>query len=328
MKHPPKISIVIPMYNAENFIETTIDSILIQTLEDFELILIDDRSTDGTLDLIRTKYSDPRIKLIPSAKRGHEWNARNLGLQFSSGEYVHFIDHDDMLLPDALENLWRAVERSDADFIHFNSYYTNIDSRFSLQEVQVVQFVDSIPPERYVPEDLEWRLFQDEFTFSVMAWQKICRRKFLLDHEIYFPPIWISSDSLHFFAELCLARKIFVVDGCGYIYRQNPTNQMRTDSIKKLLYATENFKPMLDFMEENFSKDLISPISQELKIRAEIDRARLICIKFAAEAYEQEISLETINSILEEQLLNGFMLDSKSISILFHLATIGQEESE
>ena len=323
----PKISIVIPMYNAEKFIETTIDSVLIQTLEDFELILIDDRSTDGTLNLIRSRYKDSRIRLIPSAKRGHEWNARNLGLQLAHGEYVYFVDHDDMLLPDALENLWKAVEKSDADSIHFNSYYTNIDKRFSLQEVQVVQFLDSIPPERFVPADLEWRLFQDEFTFSVMAWQKLIRRKFLLEHEIYFPPVWISSDSLHFFAELCLARKIFVINGCGYIYRQNPTNQMRTDSLKKLRYVTENFKPMLDFMEETFRKNLITPISRELQIRAEIDRASLICMKFAAEAYESGIPLEIIDSVLDEQILEGFMFDSKTISTLFHLAAIEQEGS-
>ncbi|MBR1421636.1 MAG: glycosyltransferase family 2 protein [Selenomonadaceae bacterium] len=324
----PKISIVIPMYNAEKFIETTIDSVLIQTLEDFELILIDDRSTDGTLDLIHEKYSDPRIRLIPSAKRGHEWNARNLGLQLARGEYVYFVDHDDMLLPDALENLWKAVEKSDADSIHFNSYYTNINERFSLQEVQVVQFLDSIPPERFVPADLEWRLFQDEFTFSVMAWQKLIRRKFLLEHEIYFPSVWISSDSLHFFAELCLARKIFVINGCGYIYRQNPTNQMRTDSLKKLRYVTENFKPMLDFMEETFRKNLITPISRELQIRAEIDRVSLICMKFAAETYESGVPLEIIDSVLDEQILAGFMFDSKTISTLFHLAAIEQEGSE
>lgn len=316
------------MYNAEKFIETTIDSILLQTFEDFELILIDDQSTDQTLDVIRSRYSDPRIKLIPSAKHGHEWNARNLGLQFAMGEYVYFADHDDMLLPDALENLWKAVKKSDADAIHFNSYYTNLDTRFSLQEVQAVQFLDSIPPERFVPADLEWRLFQDEFTFSVMAWQKLIRRKFLLEHEIYFPPVWISSDSMHFFAELCLARKIFVIEGAGYIYRQNPTNQMRTDSLKKLRYVTENFKPMLDFMEETFRKDLITPISRELQIRAEIDRASLICMKFAAEAYKSGVPLEIIDSILEEQILNGFMLDSKTISTLFHLATIELEGSE
>ena len=315
------------MYNVENFIDNTIQSILLQTFENFELIIVDDKSTDRSIQIVE-KFKDPRIKLIKNVRNSHEWNSRNLGLQFASGEYVYFVDHDDMLLPNALEILWKAVEKSDAETIHFNAYYTNIDARFSLQEVQVVQYVDSIPPERFVPEDLEWRLFQNEFTFSVMAWQKICRREFLIDHGIYFPPVWISSDSLHFFAELCLARKIFVINGCGYIYRQNPTNQMRTDSLKKLRYVTENFKPMLDFMEETFRKKLITPISRELQIRAEIDRASLICMKFAAEAYEQGNSLETIDSILAEQILNGFMLDSRTILTLFHLATREQEESE
>ena len=309
------------MYNAERFIQNTIDSVLIQTLEDFELIVIDDCSKDRSFEIV-SNYKDPRIKLIRTVKNYHEWNARNLGLEISNGEYVYFIDHDDMLLPNALEMFWRAVEKSDADSIHFNAHYTNLDERFSLQEVQVVQILDSIPPEQFVPDDLEWRLFQDEFTFSVMAWQKICRRKSLFEHGIYFPPIWISSDSLHFFAELCLIRKIFVMNGCGYIYRQNPTNQMRTDSLKKLRYVAENFKPMLDFFDETFEKDLISPISRELQIRAKIDRASLICMKFAAQAYESGNSIETIDSILDDAIREGFMLDEKTISILFHLATL------
>ena len=84
---------------------------------------------------------------------------------------------------------------------------------------------------------------------------------------------------------------------------------------------------MLDFMEETFRKNLITPISRELQIRAEIDRASLICMKFAAEAYESGIPLEIIDSVLDEQILEGFMFDSKTISTLFHLAAIEQEGS-
>ena len=310
------------MYNAENFIDNTIKSILLQTFEDFELIIVDDKSTDRSIQIVES-FKDPRIKIVQSVKNSHEWNARNLGLQIASGEYVYFVDHDDMLIPQALEILWRAVEKSDADSIHFNSYYTNVDNRFSLQEVQVIQIVDSMPPDRFLPEDVEWRLLQKEFSLSVMAWQKICRREFLIEHGIYFPPLWISSDSMHFFAELCLARKIFVIENAGYIYRQNLSSQMRIDAIQKLRHVTENFKPMLDFMEETFSKNLISPISRESQIRAEIERADIICMKFAAEAYKSGIPLETINSILDEQIRNGFMLNPESIRMLFHLGIEG-----
>lgn len=324
----PKISIVIPMYNAENFISDTIRSILLQSFEDFELILVDDRSTDRTVEIVRN-FKDPRLKLIQNVRNLHEWDSRNIGFQFSSGEYIYFVDHDDLLLPDALEKFWRAVEKSDAESIHFNAYYVNLDARFGLnQDMEVARLFDSMPAEKFLPEDVEWRLLQEEFVLSVMAWQKICRRDFLLENQIYFPPLWISSDSMHFFAELCLARKIFVTDAGGYIYRQNPTSQMRTDAVKKLLYVTENFKPMLDFMEDVFSKKLISKISRDSQIRAEIGRASLICMKFAAEAYEAGIPLDVIDSILEEKMCDGLMLDEKTIQMIFHLASIGWEEAE
>ncbi len=318
----PRVSIIIPMYNAAKFIETCVDSILLQTLEDLEIILIDDKSSDGTLDLVRSKYGEnSRVRIFSSVRKNHEWGGRNLGLQMASGDYVFFMDHDDLLLPNAMETLYNTAEETQAESVHFNSYYTNLTDVFSLtDDMRVIKLLDSIPPDKFLPVDLEWRLFQSEYSISVMGWQKLMRRDFLVESGLYFPDMWISSDSMHFFGELCLARKIFIVDGCGYVYRQNPTNQMHSDPMKKFHYIVENFQPMLDFMEEIFSLKTIEKLPKDLQIRAAMDKVDIICMKFAVQALKNGASLEEIDNILSEKIADGFLMNSRIIKTLFHMA--------
>lgn len=315
-----KISVIVPMFNAENFIEECIDSILSQTFRDFELILVDDCSTDRTVDLIRERFDDPRIRIIPSVRKGYDWGARNLGIQFARGNYVYFVDHDDLLLPDALERLWQGVEISQADTIHFNAYIADsnpVGSRRTDAPRHRVE--ETTAPWQFIPENLEYRLFHRETTLQVMPWQKLIRRNFLIEHGIYFPSVWFSSDSLVFFAELCLARKIFIIDGCGYVYRSNLESQMHSDFEKAYKLSIENFAPLIDYMEEIFSKDLVTPLSRDLQLRYEMKFFRMLNLYLAKKAYDSGNSLETIESILHEKIREGFLRDSKSIRMLFHL---------
>ena len=316
-----KISVIVPMFNSENFISECINSILSQTFTDFELILVDDCSTDSTLDIV-SRYDDPRIKILQTLRNGKDWTARNLGLQFASGEYVYFVDHDDILLSDALEILWNGVEISHADTIHFNFYIADSNPVGSKnRDGKMYKIEDTAPPWKFLLEDVEWRLFHRGFTLQVMPWQKLIRRKFLIENELYFPPIWISSDSLLFLAELCLARKIFVVDGGGYIYRNNRNSQMKSDSEKKFRQAIENFLPFNNYIEEIFSKKLVSPLSRELQLKYKIKFFRDLNFYLARKIYDQETPLDEIEKILDQKIRQGLLLNSELIRMLFHLAT-------
>ena len=316
-----KISVIVPMFNSQNFIIDCVNSILAQTFTDFELILIDDCSTDGTVDLIRSRYNDPRIRLILKTQKEFDWGARNLGIQLAHGEYVYFVDHDDVLIAEALEILWHGVEISDADTVHFNQYISDLNPVGSknLNET-IYKMKDTTPPWKFVPEDVEWRLFHRDSTLQVMPWQKLIRRKFLIDYGIYFPPVWISSDSLLYFAEMCLARKIFVVDGFGYVYRNNLQSQMHNDSEKILRHSIENFLPFIDYMEEIFSKDLVTPLSRELQLKYELKFFSYLNFYLARKIYSDGMSIENIESILNQRINEGFLQNSKSVRMLFHMA--------
>ena len=100
----PKISIIVPMYNSEKYIKKCLESILNQTYEDFEVLLVNDGSTDKTESIVN-RYNDKRIKYIKNKKSGIG-KTRNLGIDKSKGEYLMFVDSDDYLDKSAVEKLY------------------------------------------------------------------------------------------------------------------------------------------------------------------------------------------------------------------------------
>ena len=127
-----------PMYNAEKYVELAIYSLLNQTFKDFEAILIDDCSTDKTLKKVR-KFKDSRIKIIQNETNlGMPGSVRNVGLNIAKGEYIFFLDNDDVMLPNCLELLLSTAEQTDADVVSSTISLHAENSNFkSLNEVKV-----------------------------------------------------------------------------------------------------------------------------------------------------------------------------------------------
>ena len=109
------ISIIVPVYNAQAYLGSTIRSVLTQSFRDFELILVDDGSTDNSLTICRRWESDPRVTIIPTDNHGVS-SARNTGLQAASGQWIMFLDSDDCLIDGTLEKL-AAMASADTTWI-------------------------------------------------------------------------------------------------------------------------------------------------------------------------------------------------------------------
>ncbi len=107
----PNVSVIIPTYNAETFLAETIQSVLDQTYTNFELIIVDDASTDQTSKIVR-EFDDPRVKFIQHEKNLGADIARHTGLQASSGEIVTFWDHDDLFHPENIQTHVTYLENS------------------------------------------------------------------------------------------------------------------------------------------------------------------------------------------------------------------------
>ena len=117
-----RVSVIIPVYNAENFIKTTIESVRRQTFEDWELFLVDDCSKDRTKEIIEEYVSlDKRIHYIPMEENKGAWAARNKGLEVSGGRYVAFLDSDDVWKEEKLEKELAYMTQKGAGFV-FTSY--------------------------------------------------------------------------------------------------------------------------------------------------------------------------------------------------------------
>lgn len=117
------ISIVTPSYNSSNYILKTIESVLIQTYEDWELIIVDDCSTDSSCEIIQSFIdSDSRIKLIKQDQNGGAAAARNTGIEHAKGQFIAFLDSDDYWHPEKLEKQLKYFEQYDVDVV-FSEYY-------------------------------------------------------------------------------------------------------------------------------------------------------------------------------------------------------------
>lgn len=114
------ISIIVPVYNVEKFIEDTINSVLKQSYKDWELLLVNDCSKDKSVEKIKT-FSDPRIRLIEQPENKGAYAARNRGLEEAKGRYIAFLDSDDYWEPEKLEKEMAFMEKEDAGFV-FTGY--------------------------------------------------------------------------------------------------------------------------------------------------------------------------------------------------------------
>lgn len=204
----PAVSVIIPCYNAEKYLAQCIDSILAQTRRDIEIICIDDGSSDGTMGILEEyEKKDGRIRVIRQENAG-AGAARNNGLRWATGEYLSFLDADDFFEPDMLEKAVAAADQYAADYVVFQAdrYYTAEDR---YEPIPWSLRTSDLPP--YMP--FSYRQLTDNIflTFVGWAWDKLFRRSFVLEQELYFQEQRTTNDMLFVFSALICAKRIAVV---------------------------------------------------------------------------------------------------------------------
>lgn len=203
-----KVSVIVPVYNAQDYLEQCIVSILEQTLQEIEVICVDDSSTDRSLEILK-KYEkeDIRMRVLTQPNSG-AGAARNRGLSQASGEYLSFLDADDFFEPDMLELAYAKAKEDRADMVVFKSdqYHTDSD-----QFVQVAWTLreKEIPP--YTP--FNHRQMTDNIfkVFVGWAWDKLFSREFVEKHHLTFQEQRTSNDMLFVFSAVALAKRITIV---------------------------------------------------------------------------------------------------------------------
>ena len=176
----PKVSIIVPIYNGENYIRKCVDSILNQEYKDFEVFLVDDKSADNSFSIMKEyELNDKRVTAIHLDKNIGVSSSRNVALDKATGEYIQFVDIDDYILRDATKNFVRAIEKSDADMVisHFYrvvgevlSLKGDIDKNILLSRDEFVERMAENPADYYYG----------------VVWNKLYKRDILEKYNIRF----------------------------------------------------------------------------------------------------------------------------------------------
>lgn len=204
----PKVSVIMPVYNSLPYLSESIEAVLAQTLTDFELICVDDGSTDDSLAVLRSyAQKDERVRVL-TQKNQYAGVARNNGMAASRGDYLVFLDSDDLFEPEMLEKMYRRCTEDGADVCICNTDTFNMKTN-SFQRYNPLDKSDFPSAFPFTPQSYADHLF----TFArSAAWNKMIRRTLPTEHGIAFEARRIGEDL--FFSYVCcaLAEKITYED--------------------------------------------------------------------------------------------------------------------
>ena len=240
-----KVSFILPIYNVEKYLSECVESILVQTYRDFEILLVDDGSPDNCPALCdEWAKKDSRIKALHKSNGGLS-DARNYGLEHAQGDYVVFVDSDDFWVnKDCLENLMNVVDvHPECDFIGFNcSYYYSDTKTFK----KWVAYDESLSK----PTDKDTVLCSlvASGTFPMSACLKIIKRKSLSEINLHFIKGLLSEDIPWFINLLEGAKKCMFINDYIYAYRQGVVGSISNS------FSVRNFNSILRIIDNEFQK--------------------------------------------------------------------------
>ncbi len=180
-----KISVIMPVYNSGIYLRTAVDSILSQSMSDFELILVDDGSTDGS-SLVCNEYSkeDNRVKVLHQSNKGI-CEARNAALKVAKGEFIAFSDHDDEYLPNLLNDTYKFAKKNDLDVVKFGhraiSYKKNKKVKSTIYNSETAVYLKNLSASVF-------SLYNKGVLTCV--WDGLFKKAFLDKNEVRFDPIY------------------------------------------------------------------------------------------------------------------------------------------
>ena len=246
----PDISIIMPLYNAKKYLKLAIDSILNQTHRNIEVVVVDDCSTDGSLELCRELYGhDERVRILQQPQNMGPGEARNTGIRNARGKYIAFADSDDEILPDTLGKLFDLAEKYNADVVHSTHSIFTIPDENGVMSLEMlpsgaddentlivpVLMDQNAPKEITLLDGDRSQRFENwlKHNYNWVLWTKLFCRSFLESHAISFGKMKMAEDMIFCLECLMQAENYLIMPGGGYIYRS-------TDSLSRGSKSPDN----------------------------------------------------------------------------------------
>lgn len=249
MENSIKISVIIPAYNVEKYIEKSLKSIMNQTLKEIEVIVVNDGSKDNTASIIK-KISklDKRIILIDKENEGVS-KARNIGIRKAKGEYLAFIDGDDWIEKDYFEEVYKKAKKEDYEMVMsdiFINYLRSGRQKYRLEGITE----EAITGEKYLS------LYYDN-KISRGIWNKVVKRTVFIENNLYFLEDVPSGEDMNITIKLgYLISKIGKVNNAYYHYNQYSESVTKQKTSNKIYPFLNSFKELREFIKKIDSKKL------------------------------------------------------------------------
>lgn len=322
----PKISIIIPVYNAKDYLARCLDSAINQTLKDIEIICVNDASTDNSIDILNNyakKYLN--LKVIDCQNNGGESVARNIGLDNAKGEYIGFVDNDDVIDLDFYEKLYNKAIETNADIVKANVKQIDYNGNLSKDFGHLNQKIIST---------------NNKWYFTYEWWSAIYRTSLIKNNNIRLKENLIFGGDclfLHYALEHCARLEIINNTYYHWIRREN-SGESKILSYEKVVSALKVCDEILDNSNKMYAKELIDKESYKILLANCIDvavndifrnddkKSKKECIKhintFFAKSSDKELYLNYIKcqypslvNFFENNLWNAmyeFMLSLQS----------------
>lgn len=252
----PSLSLIVPLYNVAEYLSTTLDSIVRQTLSHFEVILVDDGSTDGSREIAEDFCQrQPHWQLITQTQQGVSV-ARNVGTQQASGDFVAYLDGDDWLCPQTLETLMLATQQHEADMVQCGFFYAYPEHLLYDNRRQQPQDA----AQHFDTETALMSLCQPHPVLNNFLWAKVIRRDIAL--ACPNPPGRVAQDAFVMHEMVARCSKVVCMPQPLWFYRQRNTGLSGRFSIKRK-DLLEAYEARINFCQRTERTHLLSDVIPE-----------------------------------------------------------------
>jgi glycosyltransferase involved in cell wall biosynthesis len=245
-----KISVIIPVYNAELYLHKCLDSILNQTLQDFEVIFVDDGSTDSSLNILNEyAKTDSRIIVLNQENQG-QGNARNLGIANAKGEYIYFMDQDDWIDNNLFEKAYKKGKDFDADIVEVPFIY----EFGSKSKISTLKF--KMPDNKVFDYKINKNYL---FGTSFAGWSRFVKRELIEKENIQFSKYRSLEDFIYTIKAKIYAKKIVSINKQNYHYKVRSDSDLNS----KKYYKTESIKALHEVKQLLIDTDLYNKYKKD-----------------------------------------------------------------
>ena len=304
----PKVSVIVPFYNVENYIEKCLETLVNQTLKDIEIILVNDGSKDRSIDIVNKFLKQYPEKIVYLEKEnGGLSDARNFGIPHAKGEYIAFLDSDDYVEKDMYENMYELAKKEDSDMVECDFYW---------------EYPDKLKKDEGIIYHGKKEMIEK---VRVVAWNKLIKKEILEKSDVKFPK-GLRYEDVEFTYKLVpyIEKVSFLKKPCvHYVQREGSISNKQNERNKEIFDVLDN---VINYYKENEIYDTYKDELEYVYVRYAFCSSLLRIVKIKDEDIQQkllDLTWDNVNNKFPNWKNNPILKNNKSLKNLY-LRTINK----